>query len=108
MPDSKFHLMFNDLGVHDQAYRRSVLGLENLNEYAEGLAFIKQGKYGLIGMSLGGIFTALDLRLQKKIKAAVIIAGAGDNPTILTESRNPAMTLLRQMRMNKFKRKRFL
>jgi hypothetical protein len=101
MPQEPFSEMIGDIQVHDRAYQLSVQGISALVSYAQSQTFIDGNNLGLLGMSLGGIFTALNCRLHNEFKASVIVAGGGDNRNILALSQNPIIKLMREVRMQR-------
>jgi dienelactone hydrolase len=101
MPQEPFSHMIGDIQVHDRAYQLSVQGISALVSYARSQPFIDDANLGLMGMSLGGIFTALNCRLHAEFKASVIVAGGGDNRNILALSQNPIIKLMREVRMQR-------
>lgn len=103
MPRSSFASQVADLNVHDKAYLKSLAGLKTLMDYADTLPFIATGQYGLFGMSLGGIFTTLNTTSNPRVKASVIIAGAGDSVGVITQSQHKIMLLLKAWRKKYFR-----
>ena len=99
MPKEPFKKMVNDIKIHDRTYRLSVEGIKKLLKLTHRMDFIDHQNMGLMGMSLGGIFTALNARLHSHFKASVIVAGGGGNEVILGQSQNPLIKLMRETRM---------
>lgn len=101
-PEIDFTKAVTDLHIHDKALYRSIKGIELLLEELKKFPSIDTDQVVLMGMSLGGTFTALNILLNKKIKAAVIVAGSGNNPHILANSKNPIIAALRKKRMAQY------
>jgi dienelactone hydrolase len=91
-----------DLRIHDKVLQRSILGMNALIHEVKKYPTIDHQKLGLLGMSLGGIFTTLNIILNENFKAAVIVASGGNNPLILMKSKNPFLTFLRKKRKDRY------
>ncbi|MAZ47165.1 MAG: hypothetical protein CME65_01295 [Halobacteriovoraceae bacterium] len=87
-----------DLGVHNRYYRNAVNALKLVHK--EELA----GKeFGVLGTSLGGIFTAISLHQIPQINKAFIIASGIDLPEMIVTSRHNDMKDLKTFRLKTYK-----
>lgn len=102
MPYSNFSSQIPDLDVHDRTYEKSVRGLEALRKHISTFDYVDPDNIGLFGMSLGGIFTALNARMNQHFKASVIIAGSGDHASILANSNQVIMKEIKRRRKKFF------
>lgn len=102
MPGLDFKRQILDLDIHDRTYKKSIAGLESLRLHLKNMPHIDHENVGLFGMSLGGIFTSLNTKVNRNFKASVIIAGSGSHPEILSQSKQPIMWALKEMRKKAF------
>jgi len=87
-------------GHEDRNGRSSVLALRTILDWAEDSSRFDQAKLGMIGLSLGGITTALMAGVEpERLRAVVITVGGGNVPFILATSDNDKVSLLRERRM---------
>lgn len=87
-------------GHEDRNGRSSVLALRTILDWAENSPRFDKAKLGMIGLSLGGITTALMAGVEsERLRAAVITVGGGNIPFILATSDNDKVSLLRERRM---------
>lgn len=102
MPVTNFRNQVPDLHVHDRTYKKAVAGLDGLRNYVQDLPYVEGDKIGLFGMSLGGMFTSINMKLNNAFKASVIIAGSGNHPGILARSKQGSLVALKRKRMKYF------
>lgn len=87
-----------DLGVHNRYYRNAVEALKLVHK--EELA----GKeFGVLGTSLGGIFTAISLHQIPQINKAFIIASGIDLPEMIVTSKHKDMKDLKALRLKEYR-----
>jgi dienelactone hydrolase len=88
-----------DWGYEDRHMRHSVTALQAVTEWASGDRRIQPGRIGAVGVSLGGITTALWLGVDPRVRAGMIVAGGGNLPEILALSTQKRIVALRESRM---------
>lgn len=88
----------NDFKVHDEAFLRAHGAVRSVIYKLESRARILP-RYGILGMSLGGVFAAYVAAVEPKISASVVIAGAGNPAGVLAYSDQQRVVNLRQRRM---------
>ena len=87
-----------DFTVHDEAFLRAHGAVKNvIYELESRVQFLP--RYGIIGMSLGGLFAAYVAGAEPKILASVVIAGSGNPAGVLAHSDQRLVVNLRQRRM---------
>lgn len=88
----------HDFGIHDDAFLRAHAAVRNvIFELELERRFLP--RYGILGMSLGGVFAAYVAGVEPKILASAIIAGAGNTAGLLAHSDQEIVAKLRQRRM---------
>lgn len=102
MPALDLNACASDFNCHDKTYKRSIVGLEELAKFAIKLPSIDGEKLGLFGMSVGGIMTCLNIKVNPRFKAAVVIAGGGLHHVTLATSKNPVLSALKKLRKMKY------
>ena len=91
----------NRYSVHDELYVRALSAVQTVMAELEkdpGL----NGKFGILGMSQGGIISAYVAGSEPKILASVIVVGGGNVPGIITYSDQERVAAIRNGRMQKF------
>jgi dienelactone hydrolase len=86
-----------DLAIHDESYVRAhgaVSAVMNAIE-AQGL---RPTRYGVLGMSLGGMLAAYVAGAENKISASVVVAGAGNAAGVLSHSDQELVVAQRKKR----------
>ncbi len=87
-----------DFTIHDEAFLRAHGAVRNvIYELESRVQFLP--RYGIIGMSLGGLFAAYVAGAEPKILASVVIAGSGNPAGVLAHSDQRLVVNLRQRRM---------
>jgi dienelactone hydrolase len=74
-----------DLAIHDESYVRALGGVRAATEALEAQGTFS-ARYGVLGMSLGGMLSAYVAGAEPKIAASVIVAGAGNAAGVLATS----------------------
>lgn len=90
-----------DLSIHDNSYLRALAGVRATMDKLStdpGL----NGDFGILGMSLGGMLSAYVAGSEPRIKASVVIVGAGNVPGVLTFSAQELVVTQRQDRIKHF------
>jgi dienelactone hydrolase len=88
-------------GYEDQKMRFAVHSLRTVLDFAERDARFHPQKLGVIGLSLGGITSALLAGLEPgRLRAAVVVVGGGNLPYVMTVSTDKVVADLRDYRMN--------
>lgn len=90
-----------DLSVHDESYARALGGVRQLMAQLDARAG-QPRTYGLLGMSLGGMFSAYIAGSEPRIAATVIVASGGDIPSILATSDQESVAAQRNARLRTF------
>jgi dienelactone hydrolase len=86
-------------GYEDVNNRRAVLALSTFIDWAEKIPMFDRTKIGMMGLSLGGITTAMMAGVEPRLRATVIVVGGGNMPYILTASDEDRIATLRANRM---------
>jgi dienelactone hydrolase len=87
-----------DWRVHDESYERALAGVSQLiNVFQNDDRF--NGKFGILGMSLGGMLASFVAGSEARITASVIVAGAGNVAGVLTDSDQEIVVQQRNARM---------
>lgn len=86
-----------DLGVHNRYYRAAVDALKLVQTQVIG-----KKSFGVMGTSLGGIFTAVSLHQIPEIDQALIIASGIDLPEMIVTSGHRNMKALKKLRYQKY------
>lgn len=88
----------NDLRVHDESYERALGGVRQLISAMENDSRFN-GKFGILGMSLGGMLSSYVAGSEPRILASVIVAGAGNVPGVLADSDQEIVVRQRNARL---------
>ncbi len=86
-------------GAEDLHNRQAMLALRSVVDFAETVPRFDKNKIGALGLSMGGITTAMFIGVEPRLKAAVIIVGGGNFPHILSMSDEGHVDDLRRSRM---------
>lgn len=86
-------------GGEDLNNRRALLALQTVVDFAQAIPQFDPQRVGAMGLSLGGITTALWAGIDPRLKASVIVVGGGNFPYILAQSDEPNVEELRDKRM---------
>ena len=73
-----------DLNIHDNSYVRALTGIQAL--MAEISVKEPKARFGILGMSLGGMLSAYVAGAEERIEASVIVVGAGNAAGVLADS----------------------
>lgn len=88
-------------GVEDKNNRSAILSLRTILDYAETDPRFERDQIGMMGLSLGGITTAMMAGVEPdRLRAVVITVGGGNLPYVMAESDNSKVTELRRRRMS--------
>jgi hypothetical protein len=90
-----------DLSVHDKSYVRALAGVRTVIASLETDPSINQN-FGILGMSLGGMLATFVAGSETKIKASVIVVGAGNVPGVLAYSEQERVKAQREGRQKLF------
>lgn len=74
-----------DIMVHDNSYVRALAGLREVMKNIQADPALN-GRFGVMGTSLGGMLAAYIAGSEPAIEASVIVVGAGNVPGVLTYS----------------------
>jgi predicted alpha/beta hydrolase family esterase len=86
-------------GHEDKVLRKTILTIRTIMDWAQTDSRIYKTKIALFGHSLGGITAALMAGVEpQRLKAVVIVVGAGNMPGVLTNSVYPRVAYLRWRR----------
>lgn len=85
--------------AEDANDRNAILALRTVVDLAERIPRFNRNKIGAMGLSLGGITTAMFAGLEPRLKASVVVVGGGNLPYILAHSDEGRMDTLRVNRM---------
>lgn len=91
----------SNLYVHDNSYVRALAGVRAVISDLEKDPSILS-RYGILGMSLGGMLAAYVAGSEPRILASVIVVGAGYVPGVLAYSDQEVAKAQREARMKKF------
>ena len=89
----------NDLRVHDESYERALGGVRQLISAMDNDTSFN-GKFGILGMSLGGMLSSYVAGSEPRITASVIVAGAGNVPGVLAGSDQEIVVRQRNARLS--------
>ncbi len=84
------------------ATRQNVLRLRTILDFLQYDRQVDSRKLGIIGFSLGSIFSSLVVATDPRIKAAVIVAGGGNYPKLLGLSTQNEILQLREQQIAAF------
>ena len=87
-----------DFTIHDEAFLRAHGAVRQVIYQLESRRRILP-RYGILGMSLGGVFAAYVAAVEPKISASVVVAGSGNIAGLLAYSDQQRVVSLRQRRM---------
>lgn len=87
-----------DVRIHDESYIRAAHGISVLIDAYKANAGLN-GRFGILGMSLGGMLSAYVAGADSRILASVIIAGAGNAAGVLANSDQELVVNQREARM---------
>lgn len=90
-----------DLSVHDNSYVRALAGVRTVIAALDKDPVVN-GNYGILGMSLGGMLSTFVAGSEPKIKASVIVVGAGNVPGVLAYSEQERVKAQRVGRLKLF------
>lgn len=90
-----------DLMVHDNSYVRALAGLRVVMKSLQSDNSLN-GRYGLMGTSLGGMLAAYIAGSESAIIASVVVVGAGNVPGVLTYSDQELVRAQREARYGIF------
>ena len=82
--------------AHDLQFRDAVSTIRHVIEYS------KEQKVGIIGNSLGAVYSSFAAGVDERIKASIFIVGGADLPEVIGKSRVPRLVYLRNKRMKQF------
>ena len=74
----------SDLTIHDKSYVRALAGIQALMNEIQ--ITTPTARFGILGMSLGGMLSAYVAGSEPRIEASVIVAGAGNAASVLADS----------------------
>ena len=86
-------------GGEDLSNRRSILALQTVVDFAQHIPRFDANRIGAMGLSLGGITTALWAGLDPRLKAVTVVVGGANLPYILSHSDEPNVADMRDKRM---------
>lgn len=86
-----------DLGLHQRLYGRSQKAIGLVLDHLEGAEYV-----GVLGTSIGGIFTAMAMGIHDRIDAAFVITAGADMAVLIANSDQEAMTDLWEKRRSQF------
>ena len=92
-----------NLRIHDDSYFRALTGIRTVLDTLKDDSSLN-GRFGILGMSLGGMLAAYIAGSEPLISASVIIVGAGNVPGVLTKSDQELVKAQRDGRMKYFGR----
>jgi dienelactone hydrolase len=87
--------------VHDDLYVRALAAMRTVISALKADAQLN-GKFGILGMSQGGMISAFIAGSESDIQASVIVVGAGNVPGVLAYSDQARITEIRNSRMKQF------
>ncbi|MBY0515636.1 MAG: hypothetical protein K2P81_01920 [Bacteriovoracaceae bacterium] len=88
-----------DLSIHDESYVRAQGGVSSIIDILESENKFT-GRYGILGMSLGGMLSAYVAGSEPRIIASVIAAGAGNAAGVLATSDQELVVKQRETRLS--------
>lgn len=89
-----------DLAIHDESYVRAHGAVRAVIAELEKQGGVS-GRYGILGMSLGGMLSAYVAGAEPKISASVIVAGAGNAAGVLANSDQELVVRQRNQRLGR-------
>ncbi len=92
-----------DWELHDQLNRTAIIDLKNILDFVENHSQVDPNKIIAFGTSLGAFNMALLSTIDSRIKASVIVAGAGNLPAIFSYGQAGYPAQLRELRMTSLK-----
>ncbi|MFP5490485.1 MAG: hypothetical protein ACLGG0_03245 [Bacteriovoracia bacterium] len=87
-----------DFTVHDDAYLRAQAAIQFMMNWLNSET-LTQRKFGILGMSLGGVLASYVAAMEPQIVASTIIAGAGNSAGLIAHSDQRIVVELRLRRM---------
>jgi dienelactone hydrolase len=90
----------SDLSIHDKSYVRALAGIQAL--IAQIQLTTPNARFGILGMSLGGMLSAYIAGAEPRIEASVIVAGAGNAAGVLADSDQEIVRGQRERRFGLF------
>ncbi len=91
----------NHYSIHDETYVRALSSVQSVISELEKDSGMN-GKFGILGMSLGGMISTYVAGSEPKILASVIVVGAGNVPGVISYSDQKRVAAIREGRMEKF------
>lgn len=91
-----------DFSVHDEAFIRAQGAIQFMMKKLDSESFSSR-KYGIMGMSLGGVLAAYVAAMEPQIVASTIIAGGGNVAGLIAHSDQQIVTELRLRRMRELR-----
>lgn len=88
-------------GTHDDTYVRALAAIKTVIHELKNDSDLS-GKFGILGMSLGGMISTYIAGSEPDILASVIVVGAGNVPGILAYSDQKHIKAIRKERMKRF------
>ena len=89
-----------DLTIHDKSYIRALAGIKAL--MSDITKNNTQARFGILGMSLGGMLATYVAGAEPRIEASVIVAGAGNAAGVLADSDQEIVKGMRERRYSLF------
>lgn len=89
-----------DLSIHDKSYVRALAGIQALMNQIQLTS--PEARFGILGMSLGGMLSAYIAGADARIEASVIVAGAGNAAGVLADSDQQIVKGQRERRLTLF------
>lgn len=90
----------SDLSIHDKSYVRALAGIQALMNQIQ--LTTPNARFGILGMSLGGMLSAYIAGAEPRIEASVIVAGAGNAAGVLADSDQEIVRGQRERRLALF------
>lgn len=90
----------SDLSIHDNSYVRALAGIQALMSQIQLSS--PDARFGILGMSLGGMLSAYVAGAEERIEASVIVAGAGNAAGVLADSDQEIVRAQRERRYDIF------
>ena len=90
-----------NLNVHDESYVRALAGVRTVMNNLSLDTSLSQN-YGIMGLSLGGMQAAFVAGSEPRLKASVVVVGAGNVPSVLAYSDQKIVARQRAERMKLF------
>lgn len=89
-----------DLNIHNNAHLRALAGIKSLMAKVEETHSV--ARFGILGMSLGGMLSAFIAGSESRIEATVLVAGAGNAAGVLAYSDQKIVKSQREQRYKVF------